>query len=65
MQDLFQRSAELAKAAGRPLLSGDVLMAALDADHGTVARTLVGVAIEVERAFCERVEHLRAVDLVR
>ncbi|HEY5881701.1 MAG TPA: Clp protease N-terminal domain-containing protein [Nakamurella sp.] len=40
MQDLFQRSAELAKAAGRPLLSGDVLMAALDADHGTVAPPL-------------------------
>ena len=46
MQDLFQRSAVLAKAAGRPVLSGDVLMAALDAEQGTVARTLVEVAID-------------------
>jgi ATP-dependent Clp protease ATP-binding subunit ClpA len=46
MQDLFQRSAALAKAAGRPLLSGDVLLAALDAEQGTVARTLFAPAID-------------------
>jgi hypothetical protein len=34
-------------------------------DAGGAGGSLVGGAIEVQRAFCERVEHLRAVDLVR
>lgn len=40
MRDLFGHAVARAKAARRPLHSGDVLAVALDLEHGTVPRTV-------------------------
>jgi ATP-dependent Clp protease ATP-binding subunit ClpA len=40
LQTAFQRSVDLAKAEGSTLTSGHILLAVIDAEHGTVVRTL-------------------------
>ena len=48
-QALFQRAGELARAGGRGLRSAHVLLAASEAEHGTLARTLRHLGIDREQ----------------
>lgn len=46
MQQVFQRAVEFAKRDGLPIDSGHVLLAAIESDHGVVARALDRIGID-------------------
>lgn len=57
-QDAFQRAVSLAKQERTPLTSAHVLLAAIQADHGTVARTLARLGLDPTALAAELRTHL-------
>lgn len=46
LREVFGRAVRAAKATRRPLSSGEILLAAAEPEHGTVARTLAHLGID-------------------